>query len=261
MGFCEEMTELPALEGDKDSFLGYARPGGRAGTRNYIAVLSSVNCSASVARYVADRFRLSDFKSDFANVDGVVAFTHKGGCSYDPNHGHELLQRVIAGMARHPNIGGYVLVGLGCEVNQIPGLVKKHRLDRLRDGEQAPTFLTIQQTGGVRKTVESAVKAVEEMLPKISAANRTMQPVDKLALAMNCGGSDANSGISANPGAWRRLRRTRAPGCGLRLWRDHRDLRSGTSTHSPCGDTRSWRETRLADSLVGTAYSDVRLNH
>ena len=119
--------------------------------------------------------------------------------SYDPNHGHELLQRVIAGMARHPNIGGYVLVGLGCEVNQIPGLVKKHRLDRLRDGEQAPTFLTIQQTGGVRKTVESAVKAVEEMLPKISAANRTMQPVDKLALAMNCGGSDANSGISANP--------------------------------------------------------------
>ena len=121
--FCDEITELPALDGDEDTFLGIARPGGKAGTRNYIGVISSVNCSASVSRYVADRFRSSDFKSDFRNVDGVVAFTHKGGCSYDPNHGHEILQRVIAGMARHPNIGGYVLVGLGCEVNQVPGLV------------------------------------------------------------------------------------------------------------------------------------------
>ena len=198
-GFCEEIVKTSSLERDKDTFPGFARPGGKAGTRNYIAVISSVNCSASVARYVADHFRSSDFQSDFANVDGVVAFTHKGGCSYDPNHGHEVLQRVIAGMARHPNIGGYVLVGLGCEVNQVPGLVEKHHLDQLQDGEQAPTFLTIQQTGGVRKTVESAVKAVEKMLPDVNALQRTTQPVSKLAMAMNCGGSDANSGISANP--------------------------------------------------------------
>jgi len=198
-GFCEEIVKPSPLERDKDTFSGFARPGGKAGTRNYIAVISSVNCSASVARYVADHFRSSDFQSDFANVDGVVAFTHKGGCSYDPNHGHEVLQRVIAGMARHPNIGGYVLVGLGCEVNQVPGLVEKHHLDQLQDGEQAPTFLTIQQTGGVRKTVESAVKAVEKMLPDVNALQRTTQPVSKLAMAMNCGGSDANSGISANP--------------------------------------------------------------
>ena len=198
-GFCEEIVKTSPLERDKDTFPGFARPGGKAGTRNYIAVISSVNCSASVARYVADHFRSSDFQSDFANVDGVVAFTHKGGCSYDPNHGHEVLQRVIAGMARHPNIGGYVLVGLGCEVNQVPGLVEKHHLDQLQDGEQAPTFLTIQQTGGVRKTVESAVKAVEKMLPDVNALQRTTQPVSKLAMAMNCGGSDANSGISANP--------------------------------------------------------------
>ena len=197
--FCDEITELPALDGDEDTFLGFARPGGKAGTRNYIGVISSVNCSASVSRYVADRFRSSDFKGDFPNVDGVVAFTHKGGCSYDPNHGHEILQRVIAGMARHPNIGAYVLVGLGCEVNQVPGLVDKYHLDRLQDGEQAPTFLTIQQSGGVRKTVESAVKAVQRMLPDVNALQRTTQPVSKLALAMNCGGSDANSGISANP--------------------------------------------------------------
>jgi len=197
--FCEEIAELPALEGDQDTFPGFARPSGRAGTRNYIGVISSVNCSASVARYVADHFRSGDFKGDFADVDGVVAFTHKGGCSYDPNHGHEVLQRVIAGMARHPNIGGYVLVGLGCEVNQVSGLVEKYHLDRSQEGEQAPAFLTIQQTGGVRKTVESAVKAVEKMLPGVNAQRRTAQPVSKLALAMNCGGSDANSGISANP--------------------------------------------------------------
>jgi altronate hydrolase len=102
-------------------------------------------------------------------------------------------------MARHPNIGGYVLVGLGCEVNQVPSLVEKYHLDRLQEGEQAPAFLTIQQTGGVRKTVESAVKAVEKMLPSVNAQQRTRQPVSKLTLAMNCGGSDANSGISANP--------------------------------------------------------------
>ena len=95
-GFCEEIVKPSPLERDKDTFSGFARPGGKAGTRNYIAVISSVNCSASVARYVADHFRSSDFQSDFANVDGVVAFTHKGGCCYDPNHGLEVLQRVIA---------------------------------------------------------------------------------------------------------------------------------------------------------------------
>tara|TARA_Y100001934_G_scaffold71455_1_gene88893 strand:+ start:121 stop:1233 length:1113 start_codon:yes stop_codon:yes gene_type:complete len=148
---------------------------------------------------VADHFRFTDLKGNFPNVDGVVAFTHKGGCSYDPKHGHEVLQRVIAGMARHPNIGGYVLVGLGCEVNQVPSLVEKYELDLLKDGEQPPLFLTIQQTGGVRKTVESAVKAIEKMLPMVNDQKRTSQSVSKLTLAMNCGGSDANSGITANP--------------------------------------------------------------
>ena len=197
--YCEKPSDLPKLECEQNTFSGYARPGGRVGTRNYLGVISSVNCSASVARYVADHFRFTDLKGNFPNVDGVVAFTHKGGCSYDPKHGHEVLQRVIAGMARHPNIGGYVLVGLGCEVNQVPSLVEKYELDLLKDGEQPPLFLTIQQTGGVRKTVESAVKAIEKMLPMVNDQKRTSQSVSKLTLAMNCGGSDANSGITANP--------------------------------------------------------------
>ena len=198
-GYCEDFRALGSVQNAGDTFQGFARAKARAGTRNYIGVISSVNCSATMSRYVADHFRTSNFQRDYLNVDGVVAFTHKGGCSYDPNHGHEILQRVIAGIARHPNIGGYLLVGLGCEVNQITELVEAQKLDQLTEGEQAPVFLTIQQTGGVRKTIKSAIEAVEKMLPEVNAHQRTAQPVNKLTLAMNCGGSDSNSGVSANP--------------------------------------------------------------
>ena len=135
----------------------------------------------------------------YPNVDGVVAFTHKGGCSYDVKHGHKILQRVIAGMDRHSNIGGYLLIGLGCEVNQVPDLIKNHQLDDLQEGEYEPAFLTIQHSGGVRKTVDAAIKSINDLLPKVNSFKRTVQPVSKLKLAMNCGGSDSNSGVSANP--------------------------------------------------------------
>ena len=197
--FCEDYVPVQSVTGNEETFKGFARAGGRVGTRNYIGVISSVNCSASVSRYVADHFRLNNIVKDDPNVDGVVAFTHKGGCSYDVKHGHRILQRVIAGMARHPNIGGYLLIGLGCEVNQVSSLVKDYQLDDLQEGENTPTFLTIQQTGGVRKTVESAINSIKELLPKVNKFKRTNQPVSKLTLAMNCGGSDSNSGVSANP--------------------------------------------------------------
>lgn len=181
------------------SFQGYARPGGRAGTRNYVAVLSTVNCSASVSRYVAERFRTEAFRRDYPNVDGVLAFTHKTGCGLQPGEPLRLLQRVLAGLARHPNIGGYVMIGLGCEVNQTPALVQDFGLDRLQPGELPPAFLTIQQLGGVRKTVDAGVAAVARLLPAVNAARRTPQPISKLVLAENCGGSDGHSGITANP--------------------------------------------------------------
>src|SRR6185436_17536840 len=110
------------------SFQGYARPGGRVGTRNYIAVISSVNCSASVSHYVRDHFRTDAFKRDFPNVDGVIAFTHKSGCALDPGEPQQVLQRVLAGIARHPNISGYVMIGLGCEVNQVAAIRTSHKL-------------------------------------------------------------------------------------------------------------------------------------
>ncbi len=184
---------------ERRSFHGFARPGGRVGTRNYIAVISSVNCSASVSRYVAEQFRNPSFRHDFPNVDGVVAFTHKSGCALQPGEPHEVLQRVLAGLARHPNIAGYVLIGLGCEVAQVHLLVERHRLDKMQPGESAPTFLNIQAVGGVRKTVEAGVRAVAALLPGANALRRSSHPISKLILAENCGGSDGHSGITANP--------------------------------------------------------------
>ena len=180
-------------------FSGYARPGGRVGTRNYLAIVSSVNCSASVSCYIRDRFRTAEFKRDFPNVDGVVAFTHKGGCATDPGRAQLVLQRVLAGVARHPNISGYVMIGLGCELNQVDAIRRGFQLDNLQPGEFAPAFMNIQTLGGVRKTVEAGVLAVAKLLPAANALRRAPQPLSKLILAENCGGSDSNSGITANP--------------------------------------------------------------
>jgi altronate hydrolase len=180
-------------------FPGYLRPGGRVGTRNYIAVISSVNCSASVSHYVRDHFRTETFQRDFPNVDGVIAFTHKSGCAIDPGEPQQILQRVLAGMARHPNISGYVMIGLGCEVNQVHAIRQNYRLDETKPGEAAPVFMNIQSSGGVRKTVEAGVAAVAKLLVLANEFRRAPQPISSLILAENCGGSDGNSGITANP--------------------------------------------------------------
>lgn len=181
------------------TFPGYLRPSGKVGTRNYLAVISSVNCSASVSRYVAEAFRSDALRRDFPNIDGVLAFTHKSGCAIDPGGPTELLQRVLAGIARHPNIGGYLLIGLGCEVNQVTSLIANQRLDQSRPGEPRPLVLNIQQAGGVRKTVDAGIAAIRQLLPAANDVRRTPQPLSKLVLALNCGGSDGHSGCTANP--------------------------------------------------------------
>lgn len=198
--FCVDARPVDLVPpGERRTFAGYARPGGRAGTRNYVAVISSVNCSASVSHYVRDRFRTADFQREFPNVDGVIAFTHKAGCAMDPGEPQQVLQRVLAGMARHPNISGYVMIGLGCEVNQVDAIREAYRLETVRPGEQAPVFLNIQAAGGIRKTVEAGVAAVQRLLAGANEMRRSPQPVSRLILAENCGGSDGNSGITANP--------------------------------------------------------------
>ncbi|MSU60787.1 MAG: altronate dehydratase [Pedosphaera sp.] len=198
--FCADARPFPLYPAERArTFQGFARPGGRAGTRNYLAVISSVNCSASVSQYVADRFRTAEFKRDFPNVDGVIAFKHKSGCAMSAEEPTRLLQRILAGIARHPNISGYVLIGLGCETNQIQALSRAEKLDQLQPGELAPALMTIQGTGGISKTVEAGVNAITKMLPFASALTRSPHSLSKLVLAMNCGGSDGNSGITANP--------------------------------------------------------------
>ena len=198
--FCADARPVEFYPAEKMRFFqGYARPSGRVGTRNYVAVISSVNCSASVSHYVRDRFRTAEFKRDFPNVDGVIAFTHKAGCAMDPGEPQRVLQRVLAGVARHPNISGYVMIGLGCEVNQVDSVRQAYKLDEVRPGESAPVFMNIQAKGGVRKTVEAGVEAVMKLLPAANDLRRTSQPISKLILAENCGGSDGNSGITANP--------------------------------------------------------------
>ena len=198
--FCAEARPIDYYPDDqRRTFEGYARPNGRAGTRNYLAVISSVNCSASVSNYVAERFKGPDFNREFPNVDGVIAIKHKSGCAMPLAEGHQLLQRVLAGIARHPNISGYVMIGLGCEVNRVQLLARDYKLDQPKPGELAAEFITIQSLGGVRKTVEAGAAAVTKLLPSANALRRTRQPLSKLILAEYCGGSDGNSGITANP--------------------------------------------------------------
>jgi altronate hydrolase len=185
------------------TFQGYRRADGRAGTRNYIAVISNVNCSASVARRVAARFTAERLHA-FPNVDGVLSFSHGSGCAmqFGGEH-HRMLNRVLGGMARHPNIGGYILVGLGCEVGSISHLVQDQGLVQIGgsgsgNGASRPIVLSMQDLGGTQKTIDEAERLVEMLLPKVNAARRVTIPASEIVLGLNCGGSDGNSGITAN---------------------------------------------------------------
>jgi galactarate dehydratase len=195
--FCIDTEEVGMVpEAERRTFMGFDRGAGGVGTRNYIGVIASVNCSATVSRYIADYFNRDGGLEGFDNVDGVVALTHGSGCAINTkSEGYRLLIRTIQGYARHPNFGGILLIGLGCETNQIAPILEHYKME---EGSRLRT-MTIQQQGGTRKTIESAIEQIKEMLPMVNAAVRTEQPLSKLKLALECGGSDGYSGISANP--------------------------------------------------------------
>ncbi len=177
------------------TFNGFVRPDGRVATRNYIGIVSSVNCSARVCRQIADAFR-DDALGAFPNVDGVVPITHKTGCGMaSKGEGIDLLRRVIAGYIRHPNFAGVLFVGLGCESNQISSLLAAEHLD---ESEHLRT-LTIQESGGSRKTIEQGVATVREMLAVANRNQRQPLPISHITVGLQCGGSDGYSGITANP--------------------------------------------------------------
>ncbi len=204
--FCRDCPPPPAAPAAKRTFQGYDRGPDRPehlryGTRNYVAIISTVNCSASTSKYISERFRATDLLSRYPNVDGVLAITHKAGCAmqYDGSD-HNQLDRTLAGFAKHPNIAAYILVGLGCETGQAVHLIENQGLIRLGEpGRKPPLVLTIQECGGIGKTVEAGVRAIAELLPRVNDVRRTTLPADRIVLGTNCGGSDGNSGVTANP--------------------------------------------------------------
>lgn len=193
----------PLSPGEERTFQGYARPDGSAGTRNYVSLVSTVNCSADTVHLIAQRLR-AEALPDFPHVDGVVAVSHPSGCGMQIDGAeYRVLQRSLAGMASHPNVAGSLLVGLGCEVNQAVSLVQNQKLISPQSIGTArpapPPILTIQDTGGVRKTVEAGFQEALKLLKRANEARRTTLPISSLIVGTNCGGSDGNSGITANP--------------------------------------------------------------
>ena len=177
------------------TFEGIVRPDGRVATRNYIGILSTVNCSATVARGMADHFTRERLAA-FPNVDGVVALTHGAGCATDSaGEPLQVLRRTLGGYARHANFASVTVVGLGCETNQISGLMEQ---EGLAGGPALHTF-NIQETGGTKKTVAHGIELVEWLLDEANRVTRTPVPASAIMVGLQCGGSDGYSGISANP--------------------------------------------------------------
>lgn len=184
---------LPATS--RASFQGIVRDDGRVATRNFIGILSTVNCSATVIQKIAAHFT-DERLAEFPNVDGVAAFSHGLGCGMEmTGEPMALLRRTLAGYARHPNLAGVLIVGLGCERNQMTGLLKE---SGLQEGPALRTFV-MQDTGGTRKTIEAGIAAVKELLPHANRAKRQTVSAEHISVGLQCGGSDGFSSITANP--------------------------------------------------------------
>lgn len=178
------------------TFKGYIRPDGRIGTRNYIGVVSTVNCSSTVTKMVVEQFARDGSLAGFPNVDGIVPITHSFGCCID-HHGDGVkqLRRTLSGYINHANLAGVVVIGLGCEANQMSAMFLAHGIDA---GDMMVP-LVIQEQGGSRKTADAAIEAINRMLPIANQATRQSVSAAHLTVALQCGGSDGYSGITANP--------------------------------------------------------------
>lgn len=196
--FCKHAKPTAYVpENQRATFQGYRRATGKAGTRNYIAVLTTVNCAATVAQNIAmtanQKFLLL---GDYPNVDGAASFIHRTGCGMESRgEGYEMFLRILHGYIRHPNVGGLLLVGLGCEVMQVSRVLQEAGMS---ESDLFRTF-TIQDQGGTRKAIDAGVSIINEMLPKMNACQRETMSASEITVGLQCGGSDAFSGITANP--------------------------------------------------------------
>ncbi|MFN0114163.1 MAG: UxaA family hydrolase [Paracoccaceae bacterium] len=264
------------------TFRGYRRAGGDIGTRNYVALCATVNCSATVIRRAAWEIETSGMLDAYPNVDGVVAFAHGTGCGMaSDGKGFDILQRVLWGHATHPNVGAAVFVGLGCEVMQVA------RMKQSFGAAGAARFhgLTIQETGGTRATVAAIRAKVAELLPEVNMATREDCPASALKLALQCGGSDGFSGITANPalgaasdllvglggtailsetpeiyGAEQLLlRRAASPGVAaqlidcIRWWERYTEMNGGSMDNNPSPGNKQGGLTTILEKSLGAA--------
>ena len=182
-------------ESERATFQGYVRANGKVGTRNFIGILSTVNCSATVVNKIAQWFTPERLR-DYPNVDGVVAFSHGIGCGMEMSgEPMQLLRRTMAGYARHPNLAAALIVGLGCERNQLKGLMEQ---EDLHEGSNLHTFI-MQESGGTRRTIEAGIEAIKALLPKANEVKRQTVSASHLTVGLQCGGSDGFSSITANP--------------------------------------------------------------
>ena len=189
--FPTAVKPLPALPANIPIFMGYQREDGRAGTRNYVAVVAASNCAAHTAEMIANHFTGLKLPP---GVDGVAAFPHGEGCGHSIGPDTDQLQRTLSGVMNHPNVGAAVILGLGCEVNQID-----HYLGPNAPRTNRMIGMTLQGEGGTRAAMNSAIKAIEGLIDQMSAEKRVEVAATKIQLGLNCGGSDSFSGITANP--------------------------------------------------------------
>jgi len=192
----DRRNTMPLPEAEAATFQGILRADGSVATRNYIGVLTTVNCSATVARLISDQFRGPQALADFPNVDGIVALTHKSGCAAAADgEAVDLLRRTIGGYAKHPNFAAVLVIGLGCEANQLNRLLMQEGIEV---GGRVNPYV-IQETGGTNATVRAGVQRIKELLPAANDVRRQTLPAKHLTLGLQCGGSDGFSGITANP--------------------------------------------------------------
>lgn len=195
-GFCRDVRPVAYVpESERATFDGIVRNDGRVATRNFVGILASVNCSSTVIKNIAAWFT-PERLAPYPNVDGVVAFAQTSGCGMSsPSEHFDVLRRTLAGYARHPNLAGVLIVGLGCERNQVSALLESQAL---QTGESVHA-LVMQDEGGTRATIEAGIAAIRRMLPAANDVKRRAVPASHLKIGLECGGSDGFSGITANP--------------------------------------------------------------
>ena len=189
--FPDRDQPLPEVPKSVPAFLGFPREDGRAGTRNYIAVVAASNCAAHTAELIAASFEGQSLPK---NVDGVVAFPHGEGCGHTIGPDTVQLQRTLGGVLNHPNVSSAIILGLGCEVNQID-----HYLGQGAPRSERLVGMTLQSSGGTRATIEAARREIFKQIERAAEEKRVDTPASKIVLGLNCGGSDSFSGITANP--------------------------------------------------------------